>query len=323
MAEEARSKRPQSTALVSDGGSMAAGMPGGFHDDPPPPIPVASKPLPAILPPPPTPGSEKGSMQVSAQNSLQTLVEDDDASTASRGGRPNSMISQFNKLKNQFSKKGLGGAAPGAGLLPGSGTGSTSVSTPDYAGQSRPAPNPSGHVTPLTNISASFPLDLVMAQLTGKQTRTSRTRSRRAGPRRAGLCGTASRCRRCASPSTRATATLPARRATSCTSAPSGTSRCTPHPVCLPSSPAERSLTPVRADVPNLEKLAEAKRDVLGRFISVIRALGTVYALPPTSLHVFYDVAGSLIAFNSAGSLFCNLRYYEAWRAYFRAYHHG
>jgi hypothetical protein len=120
----------------------------------------------------------------------------------------------------------------------------------------------------------------------------------------------------------RGTATSPARRVTSCTSAPSGTSRCTLHPVRPPSSPPDHSLTPVRADVPNLEKLAESKRDVLGRFISVIRALGTVYALPPTSLHVFYDVAGSLIAFNSAGSLFCNLRYYEAWRAYFRPHRH-
>jgi hypothetical protein len=75
--------------------------------------------------------------------------------------------------------------------------------------------------------------------------------------------------------------------------------------------------------VPNLEKLAEAKRDVLERFISVIRALGTVYALPPTSLHMFYNVAGSLIAFNSAGSLFCNLRYYEAWRTCFLARRRG
>jgi hypothetical protein len=58
----------------------------------------------------------------------------------------------------------------------------------------------------------------------------------------------------------------------------------------------------------------ETKKDVLARFVSIIRQLGSVYALPPTSLHVFYDVAGGLIAFNSSGSLFCNLRYYEAWR---------
>jgi hypothetical protein len=68
------------------------------------------------------------------------------------------------------------------------------------------------------------------------------------------------------------------------------------------------------ADVPDLSMLMHSKKDSLSRFIHVIRALGQVYALPPTSLHIFYDVAGSLIAFNSSGSLFCNLRYYEAWR---------
>jgi hypothetical protein len=56
------------------------------------------------------------------------------------------------------------------------------------------------------------------------------------------------------------------------------------------------------------------KQLTLARFIHVITRLGAVYKLPPTSLHVFYDKAGSLIAFNSSGSLFCNLRYYEAWR---------
>lgn len=67
-------------------------------------------------------------------------------------------------------------------------------------------------------------------------------------------------------------------------------------------------------DVPELPMLMHTKKDALSRFIHIIRSLGKVYALPPTSLHVFYDVAGSLIAFNAGGSLFCNLRYYEAWR---------
>jgi hypothetical protein len=69
-------------------------------------------------------------------------------------------------------------------------------------------------------------------------------------------------------------------------------------------------------DVPDLPSLIAAKREPLTRFVNVVRTLGKVYALPPTSLHVFYDVAGSLIAFNSSGSLFCNLRYYEAWREF-------
>jgi hypothetical protein len=58
------------------------------------------------------------------------------------------------------------------------------------------------------------------------------------------------------------------------------------------------------------------KKDVMGRFSHIVRTLGKIYSLPPTSLHIFYDVSGSLIAFNAGGSLFCNLRYYEAWRMY-------
>lgn len=43
-------------------------------------------------------------------------------------------------------------------------------------------------------------------------------------------------------------------------------------------------------------------------------ALAEVYRLPLTSLHVFFDLEGGLIAFNRNGSVFFNLRYYEAWR---------
>lgn len=57
-----------------------------------------------------------------------------------------------------------------------------------------------------------------------------------------------------------------------------------------------------------------SKKDPMARFINILKRLGEVYKLPLTSLHVFYDAKGSLIAFNSNGSLFCNLRYYEAWR---------
>lgn len=59
-----------------------------------------------------------------------------------------------------------------------------------------------------------------------------------------------------------------------------------------------------------------AKHDVLARFIHVIQPLGRVYGLPPTSLHIFYDRAGEMIAFNRNASIFLNLRYYEAWREF-------
>lgn len=58
------------------------------------------------------------------------------------------------------------------------------------------------------------------------------------------------------------------------------------------------------------------KHDVLARFIHVIQPLGQVYKLPPTSLHIFYDLGGEMIAFNRNASIFLNLRYYEAWRKF-------
>ena len=56
------------------------------------------------------------------------------------------------------------------------------------------------------------------------------------------------------------------------------------------------------------------KHDIITRFIHVITPLGQIYKLPLTSLHIFYDQGGDLIAFNRNASIFLNLRYYEAWR---------
>jgi len=59
----------------------------------------------------------------------------------------------------------------------------------------------------------------------------------------------------------------------------------------------------------------ERKRDVLARFLHVLLPLVSIYKIPQTSLHVFADKEGQLVAFNRGGSLFMNLRYFEAWRA--------
>lgn len=72
---------------------------------------------------------------------------------------------------------------------------------------------------------------------------------------------------------------------------------------------------PICVEVTEREKIMTSKHDQLARFMHIIRMLGRVYKLPDTSLHVFYDISGPLIAFNRNGSLFMNLRYYEAWRA--------
>jgi len=45
----------------------------------------------------------------------------------------------------------------------------------------------------------------------------------------------------------------------------------------------------------------------------IINPLKGVYKLPPSSIHVFYDTRGDLIAFNREGGIFLNLRYFESW----------
>ena len=77
-----------------------------------------------------------------------------------------------------------------------------------------------------------------------------------------------------------------------------------------------RSLTRFNVDVPNPAELMKTKKDAIARFIHVMTRVRDLYQLPPTSVHVFYDLAGSTIAFNRNASIFLNLRYYEAWRMY-------
>lgn len=60
----------------------------------------------------------------------------------------------------------------------------------------------------------------------------------------------------------------------------------------------------------------DRKRDTLKRFVDVLHPIRVIYDLPAATLHIFSDTSGDLIAFNRSGSIFLNLRYYEAWRAY-------
>lgn len=58
----------------------------------------------------------------------------------------------------------------------------------------------------------------------------------------------------------------------------------------------------------------EEKRHSLARFVHIMKPLATIYDLPLTKLHIFYDLGGGIIAFNRNGSIFLNLRYFEEWR---------
>ncbi|KAJ1300947.1 hypothetical protein OPQ81_003373 [Rhizoctonia solani] len=67
-------------------------------------------------------------------------------------------------------------------------------------------------------------------------------------------------------------------------------------------------------DISDPGLLAAQKFDALTRFGNlIITPLRTLYKLPPSSVHIFSDTKGGLIAFNRNGSLFLNLRYYEGW----------
>ncbi|KAL6309180.1 hypothetical protein BKA93DRAFT_925530 [Sparassis latifolia] len=69
----------------------------------------------------------------------------------------------------------------------------------------------------------------------------------------------------------------------------------------------------VSQGVPDPKSIMSTKANILARFIYVIRPLSEVYKLPISSVHIFYDSGGELIAFNRNASLFLNLRYFEAW----------
>jgi len=67
-------------------------------------------------------------------------------------------------------------------------------------------------------------------------------------------------------------------------------------------------------DLPEHELLVRQKRDVLARFLDILNPLMAAYTIPQTSLHIFSDQEGRFISFNRGGTLFLNLRYFEAWR---------
>lgn len=48
----------------------------------------------------------------------------------------------------------------------------------------------------------------------------------------------------------------------------------------------------------------------INAFASLLVEIGSIYALSPQVLHIFYDEAGGTIAFNTGGSIFCNLRWF-------------
>ncbi|KAK3359758.1 hypothetical protein B0T25DRAFT_533783 [Lasiosphaeria hispida] len=59
-------------------------------------------------------------------------------------------------------------------------------------------------------------------------------------------------------------------------------------------------------------KFLMANIEQIGQFETLLKDVGGgVYGLKTTSLHIFYDEQGGTIAFNTNGSIFCNLRWFK------------
>lgn len=57
-------------------------------------------------------------------------------------------------------------------------------------------------------------------------------------------------------------------------------------------------------------KFLSANLGPINAFASLLFDVGSIYSLSPKVLHIFYDDAGGTIAFNTGGSIFCNLRFF-------------
>ncbi|KAF2168071.1 hypothetical protein M409DRAFT_65608 [Zasmidium cellare ATCC 36951] len=61
---------------------------------------------------------------------------------------------------------------------------------------------------------------------------------------------------------------------------------------------------------PDPTAFLQTYRDSLATFVLVLSEVANVFELSPQMINIFHDEQGAAIAFNSNGSLFCNLRYF-------------
>ncbi|KAF2216254.1 hypothetical protein CERZMDRAFT_33738 [Cercospora zeae-maydis SCOH1-5] len=54
----------------------------------------------------------------------------------------------------------------------------------------------------------------------------------------------------------------------------------------------------------------QSHREAIALFVSILSELAAIFQVSPQAIHVYHDLTGSAIAFNSNGSIFCNLRYF-------------
>ncbi|KAI1876619.1 hypothetical protein JX265_004145 [Neoarthrinium moseri] len=61
----------------------------------------------------------------------------------------------------------------------------------------------------------------------------------------------------------------------------------------------------------DVEQFLAQNHKNINAFAVLIRQVGEVYGIKSKALHMFYDDSNNTIAFNSVGSIFCNLRYFN------------
>ncbi|KAG6038673.1 hypothetical protein E4U41_003908 [Claviceps citrina] len=61
---------------------------------------------------------------------------------------------------------------------------------------------------------------------------------------------------------------------------------------------------------PAAESFLSANIGPINAFAGLLVDVGAIYSLAPAVLHIFYDESGGTIAFNTGGSIFCNLRFF-------------
>ncbi|KFA55092.1 hypothetical protein S40293_03504 [Stachybotrys chartarum IBT 40293] len=65
-----------------------------------------------------------------------------------------------------------------------------------------------------------------------------------------------------------------------------------------------------RSMAPNAAGFLTANLGAINTFASLLVDIGSIYSLSPNVLHIFHDESSDAIAFNTNGSIFCNLRFF-------------
>ena len=61
---------------------------------------------------------------------------------------------------------------------------------------------------------------------------------------------------------------------------------------------------------PNPNLFLQNNKDSIATFVWILTEVARIFDLSTSTVNIFHDESGSAIAFNSNGSLFCNLRYF-------------